>query len=243
MKAKISHILYDLGNTLLYLDAPWPQVFADGMDGFRSAAERAGLSVEPHTLANRFRTNMELYYSQRELDFIERTTARVLSETFEQLGVPANAALVEALLTGFYSRTQEHWKANPEARSVLQEFQQRGYRQAILSNAAHDADVQGLVDKCGIRTSLDFVLSSAAIGYRKPHTAAFSAALSRWDVQPEHVLMVGDTLNADILGAANSGIRSVWTTQHLFDLPKNAPRSVQPDFEINRLGKLMEMLS
>lgn len=243
MITAISHILYDLGNTLLYLNAPWQQVFADGLEGFRITAAAAGIPVNPETLASTFHRNMDNYYAQREEDFIERTSACILEETLAKLGIPSPPNdLVNALLSAFYARTQQHWIPGPETEAVLTALAQRGFRQAILSNAAHDADVQYLVDKAGFRGTLDFALSSAAIGYRKPHPAAFQAALNRWGALPGQVLMVGDTLNADILGAINSGIRCVWTRQHLFDLPKNAPRTLQPDYEINRLAELLNLL-
>ncbi len=239
----VTHILYDLGNTLLYLDTAWPTVLSNGLDGFRAASIERGFADEADHFVESFRDQLELYYAQREEDLLELSAAHVLCETLKSLGfADPSDELIDFLLAGFYNRTQQHWKPDPSAVEILQGFQRRGFHQAVLSNAAHDADVQRLVDRASFRPYLDFVLSSAAIGYRKPHPRAFNQALNRWDVQPDKVIMVGDTLNADILGAHNIGIRSVWTRQYVLSLPKNAQKSIQVDFEIDRLRDLPALI-
>ena len=239
----ISHILYDLGNTLLYLDAPWPQVFADGLAGFEAEAAKVDIAIDPSVLSSMFRQNLEIYYSQRERDLIEHTSVQILADTFASLNQThvAEETLLR-LLSAFYRQTQQHWQPNDFAVEMLAGFKQSGYHQAVLSNAAHDADVQDLVDKSEFRPHLDFVLSSAAIGFRKPHPIAFRTALHRWNTTPDTVIMIGDTRSADILGAMNSGIRCVWTKQYVLELPRSASQNIPADFEIESLQELPELL-
>src|SRR5262249_46650933 len=52
------------------------------------------------------------------------------------------------------------------------------------------------------------VFSSAATGYEKPHPDAFRLAL-RVAVDADVVCMIGDSLDADILGAAALGIPGI----------------------------------
>jgi HAD-hyrolase-like len=51
---------------------------------------------------------------------------------------------------------------------------------------------------------------SADLGVRKPYPAIFLHALTALNVKPEHAVMVGDSLAADMVGGLNLGIFSAW---------------------------------
>jgi putative hydrolase of the HAD superfamily len=53
---------------------------------------------------------------------------------------------------------------------------------------------------------------SANVGVRKPNPHIFKIVLDYWQLPPDRVVMVGDMLGADILGAHNVGMRGVWAT-------------------------------
>jgi putative hydrolase of the HAD superfamily len=101
------------------------------------------------------------------------------------------------------------------------------------------------VDRLGFRPWLDPALSSAGTGIRKPDPAAFTPILTAWNLCPKSVVMVGDTLDADILGAQRAGMRSIWIrgredarqegTGDEQDVPQ-AP--ILPDAEIHCLDEL-----
>ena len=173
-----------------------------------------------------------------------RCSAKILRDTFKQFSDhDCPETTIETLLTAFYSQTQKHWHPNPNMHAIIRQFNREGYGQGILSNAAHDADVQTLVDQADIRPQLDFVLTSAKVGYRKPHPETFQRALDLWGAAPEQVLMIGDTLIADIQGAKNSNIRSVWTRQYVLTLPKNASYKIKADYEIDRFEDLQDLVT
>jgi FMN phosphatase YigB (HAD superfamily) len=114
-----------------------------------------------------------------------------------------------------------------------------GYRLAAVSNAADDANTQALVDKLGARPYLEFVLSSAQYGTRKPNPKIFRSALERLSVPADRAVMVGDTLGADILGAHNSGIYAIWITRRA-NTPANRAHAdtIKPDARIANLNEL-----
>jgi len=87
------------------------------------------------------------------------------------------------------------------------------------------------------------VLSSAACGIRKPNPRIFQIALERWHLASSEAVMVGDTLGADILGARNAGIYSIWITRRA-DKPGNRDHAstIQADDQIKSLADLPERL-
>jgi FMN phosphatase YigB (HAD superfamily) len=54
------------------------------------------------------------------------------------------------------------------------------------------------------------VVISDDCGKRKPHPELFEKALRTLNVEPQHVLMVGDSPLADIEGARQVGLETAW---------------------------------
>ncbi len=130
-----------------------------------------------------------------------------------------------------------------DSHAVLQDLSNQGYRLGMISNAGDDADVQVLVDKANLRGYFDFILTSAALGIRKPNPRIFEIGLEVWKLPVGRVAMVGDTLGADILGAQLSGLTGIWITRRA-DTPANRAHSqtILPDAEISTLSELPELL-
>ncbi len=242
--AKIQVILFDLGHTLLYFDGDWPNIFLQAQEQVWQTLSGAGLRLDKARFLERLQTALENYYREREAEFTERTTAYMLRRLLEQEGHAdiAESAIQQAL-SAMYAVTQAHWLPDRHAVSVLGDLQARGYRLGLVSNAAHDNDVQTLVDSHRLRPFFDIVLTSAAAGIRKPDPRIFHLALAHWDISPRQALMVGDTLKADILGARNAGIRSVWVRRYA-DTPANRVHAdtIQADYQILSLDALPPLL-
>jgi putative hydrolase of the HAD superfamily len=100
-----------------------------------------------------------------------------------------------------------------------------------------------LVDEAELRPYFEVILSSAALGIRKPHPRIFEIALEALETQPSRAAMIGDTLGADILGANNAGMFSIWVTRRA-DVPANRAHSdtIKPDAVIRALGELPDLL-
>ena len=115
------------------------------------------------------------------------------------LGAPA-LALAPDVPARLYDRMlhPDSWQPYPDTGAVLRLLRERGVRVAVLSNIAWDVRpvfaTHGWVDLVD-----EFVLSFAE-GVVKPDPKIFRLACDRLGVEPEAVLMVGDSAEAD--GAA-----------------------------------------
>ena len=95
-------------------------------------------------------------------------------------------------------------------------------RLGILSNsvAATRIDVARALEAVGIAEHFSAIVTSAEIGWRKPHPLVFEAALSALQAQPGECAMVGNDLAADIAGAKGMGMRTIhfrWGTRYPLD--------------------------
>ena len=239
----IRAVIFDLGNTLVYFDGQISQILPQADSELSRALKDCGFEINVQVFEREFRQQMTAYHRQREYDLIEHSTAAVLETILAKYGylnVPEDSLRV--LLARLYAVTQEYWIPEKDLLPTIKTLKQRGYRMGVISNAGDDADVQTLVDKTNIRRDLDFVVSSAAFGIRKPDPRIFQFALDFWGLPPEQVAMVGDTLEADILGARNAGIFGVWITRRVNIAAKQHLRKrLQPNAVVESLHALLDL--
>jgi len=210
-----------------------------------STLVQAGFQLDAERFDQDFRERLNAYYVERENELIELTTAHILRSLLADYGyrsVPDS--VITNALESLYHETQRYWTPEEDASPTLAALKDQGYRLGVISNAGDDADVQHLVDKIGVRSCLDFVITSAASGIRKPDPQIFQLALEHWDFLPEQVAMVGDTLGADVLGGQNSGLYTVWITRRA-DIPANRAHqdTIRPDAVIDTLAELPGLLA
>jgi putative hydrolase of the HAD superfamily len=244
MPKRFNALLFDLGGTLIYSDASWPEVMQAANQELVAQLQRQGLQLDAEQFAAEFRSRLEEYYAQRDSEFIEYTTALILRTLLADHGhSQVTPEMLRPALKSLYAVSQAHWKPEADALPTLEMLHQAGYRMAIISNAGDDDDVQTLVDNAGIRNYFDFVLTSAACGIRKPNPRIFELALKRWGISHKRAAMVGDTLGADILGANNAGVYSIWVTRRA-DTAANRDHqdTIQPNSKIANLAVLPRLI-
>ena len=237
-------IIFDLGNTLIYFEDAWPEVLARADAVLFRYLGEAGLDLDEAAFLENYRAQLESYYQERETEFVEYTTQYILRELLAEWGYPdAPESILRPALNAMYAVTQAHWQPEVDALPTLQALKERGYYLGMISNAGDDADVQTLVDKAQMRPYFDLIVTSAASGIRKPNPRIFQPLLDLWRLPPKRVAMVGDTLGADILGAHNAGIFSIWITRRA-DVPANRAHldTILPDATIETLEDLLPLL-
>jgi 2-haloalkanoic acid dehalogenase type II len=237
-------LVFDLGSTLIYFDGDWPGVLARANAELARYLQGVGLALPEEAFLREFRSRLESYYAERDTEFIEYTTAYVLRTLLAEFGYPEiSEALLQSALKAMYAVTQSFWQPEADAIPTLAALREQGYRLAILSNAADDADVQTLVDKAQIRPYFETILTSAEAGIRKPNPRIFRMVLEPLGIPAGRAAMIGDTLGADILGAENAGLYGIWITRRA-DVPGNRAHveTIRPDAAISTLAELPALL-
>jgi putative hydrolase of the HAD superfamily len=189
-----------------------------------------------------FRRRLAEYFSQREQDLLETSYTFVLIELLKDKGytnLPDD--IIRKALDSLFTITQANWVLEEDALSTLKKLEKDGYRMGLISNAGDDQDVHQLVQRFGISPYFDFILTSAACSYRKPHPRIFELAIANWYFLPSETVMVGDNLDADIRGAKSAGLYAVWISRRAGQSSEDQPR-VQPDATVSSLSELPALL-
>jgi HAD superfamily hydrolase (TIGR01662 family) len=238
----IRSILFDFGGTLMHGRRNWSPIVAKADDALTSYIRSKGMEVSLNTFSTEFRKRLDEYFKQREKDLLETTYTFVLRELLRDKGYDdVSSDFLRNALDALFSVTQENWALEEDAEPTLRTLRENGYNLGIVSNAGDDTDVQQLAQGFGIAKYFDFILTSAACSYRKPHPRIFELALSNWYCPPEEAVMIGDNLDADIRGATEAGLYSIWISRRA-DTKMEDQVQVQPDANISTLSELPTVL-
>jgi putative hydrolase of the HAD superfamily len=227
----ISGVIFDLGSTLIHFDGDWDLVLNEGLDALSRQLAADGAVLDATAFRDAFRAEMEAAQRVRLEDHVERPTEAVLRRTLEALNLPrADDALIQRALRALFAVSEARWQPMPGVHRTLDALRAGEYRLGLISNASDGSNVRRLLEAAGLTGIFNPQLVSASEGIRKPNARLFQRVLAAWNLPPEAVVMVGDTLGEDILGAKAAGLRSIWFTADA-DTPENRALSgsIKPD--------------
>jgi putative hydrolase of the HAD superfamily len=220
----------------------WEPFIAEADEALTAYLRSQGMELNLSTFPTEFRKRLDEYFKQRENDLLESTYTQVLREVLNDKGYnDVSSDVLRNALDALFAVTQSNWALEEDAIPTLQKLEESGYRLGIISNAGDDQDVQKLVRNFKIRQYFDFILTSAACSYRKPHPRIFELALANWYLLPSEAVMVGDNLTADVFGAQNAGLYGVWLNRRADPLMEKQ-EAVSPDASLSSLSELPAVL-
>jgi len=98
------------------------------------------------------------------------------------------------------------WELYPDTLPVLKSLAEQGWTHMIVSN--HVPELRTIAAHLGLQSLITDIVNSAEVGYEKPNPEIFHIAM-RMAGSPDRVWMIGDNIEADVLGARNAGIPSI----------------------------------
>lgn len=235
-------VIFDLGGTLMYERGHWDPITAQADEALTNYLREQGMELNLSSFPREFRKRIDKYFRKREKDLLETSYAFVLRDVLEDKGYRDVAdGIIRSALDRLFAVTQTNWVLEGDTLQTLKKLEADGYRMGLISNAGDDQDVQQLARRFGIAQYFDFILTSAACSYRKPHRRIFELALSNWYFLPSEAVMVGDNLDADIRGAQSVGLYSIWISRRAGQRTEEQ-LSIQPEASISTLYELPPLL-
>ena len=152
------------------------------------------------------------------------------SKTLENIGSPCQQ-LADELYRLYMEERFAGTKPYAELPTALSCLKTR-YQVGLISNGNSYPERIGFPDMFG------FVVFADECGFAKPDRRIFEFALSRSGHKPEEVLHVGDSLENDVLGVNNRGMRSAWLNRE----QSSNEAGITPDLEVLDLQELVGVL-
>jgi putative hydrolase of the HAD superfamily len=154
-----------------------------------------------------------------------------------ELGIDDQALAAE--LAEFFAtdRSRRH-VVFAESEQVLHDLK-KSFRLALLTNGA--PDIQGAkIDGSNLASLFETIIISGDHGFGKPDPRIFQLALKRLKVAAREAVMIGDSLNRDIAGARDAGLRTIWINRYNRTLSDSHPIA---DLELTNLRDLPTILT
>ena len=235
-------VIFDLGSTLIYENEAWDGYFPRADQALWNALQRAGVTIPISEVFAPHQGIFDLYYDLHRNDLNEPSTIAVLGDLLRKKGFDLPRETLRSALREMFAVTQQNWLPEADAIETLTLLRAAGIHRALISNASDDDNTQALIDKGGFRPYLELIVSSASFGKRKPDPSIFSSVLDHFKVPPEQAVMVGDDYEADVQGAHNTGMQSIWITRRAFSsAPENA--AYKPTAVVGALSEIPGLVS
>jgi putative hydrolase of the HAD superfamily len=138
-----------------------------------------------------------------------------------------------AALFSFFARA-EAWRLYPETLATLEGLKRRGFTLGVISN--FDSRLFGLLDGLGVSPFVDPVVISTQVGAAKPAGDIFTRALAHVGIPAEAALHVGDSYEADVVGAQAAGITPVFVDR------RGHGQETANYFQVSNLTSLLELM-
>ena len=155
----------------------------------------------------------------------EITARERFQRFFEQLDIPTGPDADRLLEAGI----AEHMRLLARAmefpdthRAVLERLHAR-FRLAVVSNFDYAPTVKAALRAEGVLDRFETVVVSADVGWCKPRPEIFAEALRQMGVSPAEAIFVGDTPEADVIGAQGMGLDVIWIDRGTVPLPPETP--------------------
>ena len=125
-----------------------------------------------------------------------------------------------------------------EAAEKLCKYLHSKYKVGIVTNGIKEVQ-HSRIKNSAIAKYIDKIIISDEVGVNKPDKRIFEYAMNYFEIMDKsEVIMIGDSLGADIKGGQNAGIDTCWV-----NLRNNVnDTGIVPKYEVRKLEELFEIL-
>ncbi|MDE0470082.1 MAG: HAD family hydrolase [Candidatus Poribacteria bacterium] len=235
---QIRLVIFDVGQTLLFLTPPSEEVFL-------ARCQQLAIDVKLEDLKRGCKAG-ELWVAQTIMNE-QQGAPRMSDEEFDMKWeyVVLETALkdrkenIEDLVNKLRNidGPTQNWSAPPETYTVLNELQSKDLPLGIVSN--FPKILPDLCRKVGIADYFDFIIASEEVGISKPDPSILQMALQRAQVKPHEAVYIGDH-PFDILCAKKVPMPIIWFNKDNDPIPDGF--TSYPDFQISALSEIVEII-
>ena len=229
MSQLIKHIFFDLDHTIWDFDRNAQETLLELYEAYQ--LKTLGLNSSSEFI-ERYTANNHNLWQQYHLGEITKEKLRQdrFRNTFLELGVKPELIPIEF--------EEDYVRISPTktnlfdgAEKVLTYLQNK-YQLHIISNGFKETTLTKM-DLSGLNPYFTNVIISEDVGINKPDKLIFEHAITKADAKVEESIMIGDSLEADIRGAQNFGMKAI------FFNPLNITQPEDVEWQILHLEELL----
>lgn len=222
-------LLFDVDGTLLDFDASEDGALRETLAYFSLPDTEEAIETY-HGINNALWAALEQGKIRQDKLVVQR-----FEKLLAEFGVKGNPVKLNDYYLAQLSRRADVF---PGAQEALEELAEVATL-AVVSNGVERVQA-GRLERSGLGRYFDGVFISGRVGATKPSRRIFDTALSALGIENrKKVLMIGDSLKADIAGGASAGIDTCWCNFRGAALPEGAPK---PTYVIQGYEELLRIV-
>lgn len=220
-------IFIDVDNTLLDFDAC-------ANKSIELACAEFGMPCTQELIDVFHPINLDLWHSLERKEITKEQLFEVrFNKVFEALGIDCDGRAFE----NAFHRNLFETAIKIEGAEELLAYLHSKYKVYVASNATL-AQQTNRLKNANLLKYIDGMFVSEDIGYPKPQKAFFDACFaSLKNVNPSHTLMIGDSVSADINGAREYGMKTLW-----YNHRRENPDEVKCDYIVDDLRQIKNII-
>lgn len=212
---KIEHVFFDLDHTLWDFEKNSALTFQEILP-----AANVNISFNDFIKAY-IPVNLKYWKLYRE-EKVSKKELRYhrLKETFDALNHFEEDSIINHLAEEYINKLPNYNHLFEGTIEIL-EYLRNKYQLHIITNGFEE--IQALkMSKSGLTKYFKEVITSESVGVKKPNPRVFEFALKKANTISSSSLMIGDSLEADIVGAMNCNMKAIhFNSEKTNNIPKN----------------------
>ncbi|MFB3889842.1 MAG: HAD family hydrolase [Candidatus Bathyarchaeia archaeon] len=234
----IKAVLFDMFDTLMLIEKEHA-FYSPALKQMHATIVKSGIPVSFPAFRDAYIKARDALYAEADKNMDEPHFSVRVTNALKILGYdcPVESDAVQRATNAFCSAFVEYVRIDDEAAETLRKLH-RNYSLGIVSNFAIPECVLRLLEQHGLRKLFDIVIVSGAVNKRKPHPEIFQKALHQLSIEASEAVFVGDTVDADIKGAKDAGMRTIYLERR----PQKELENTCPNQTIKRLSELLAAL-
>ena len=200
---KIKHIFFDLDHTLWDFEA-------NSRATFIKIIKDNNVNVDFDKFLNYYKSiNLEYWRLYRN-NAISKEKLRYgrLKDTFDKINVVVSDEMIDLLSVDYIKHLSSFNKVFDGTYEILDYLSEK-YTLHIITNGFSEVQNLKMVNS-KLDVYFEKIITSELVGVKKPNPRIFQYALEQANATSRESVMIGDSWEADIMGAKNFGIKPIY---------------------------------
>ena len=166
------------------------------------------LGIDEKTFRETYSQARQLVRSRLHDTAAQHSRVLLIQTALELLGKNPFTYLLE-MYDVYWNYFLENMRPYDGAEDFLRKLKNSGVKISTCTDMTAHIQYRKL-SRLGLARYIDFMVTSEETGFEKPAPIMFKTALKKMHIKPDEAAYFGDSLDRDVQGAANIGIKPFW---------------------------------
>ena len=224
----IEHVFFDLDHTLWDFDR-------NSELAFREIFEKQKIALDIEDFLGVYKPINFKYWELYRNNSVSKEALRFgrLKESFDSLKFETQDATINLIADDYIEYLPKNNHLLDGSMELLNNLKNK-YRLHIITNGFEEVQ-QRKMKGSGIHEFFETITTSEEAGVKKPHPQIFQIAVKKSGAQLSNSVMIGDNLEADIIGAHKFGLRVIHLNSNEYNRHSQYP-------QVQKLNELLNYL-